>query len=69
MEQNTKYFTKTADALKNLHQTADLLSQNADETASNSARLQTQIASLRQEIHKKATRIDSIITKLQGAIK
>ena len=68
MEQNSKYFTKTAEALKNLRQTAEELAINTNEEINNNIRLQAKIASLRQEIHEKANRIDSIIDKLKGAI-
>jgi hypothetical protein len=68
MEQNSKYFTKTAEALRNLRQTAEELAINTDEEINNNIRLQAKIASLRQEIHEKANRIDSIIDKLKGAI-
>lgn len=68
MEQNSKYFTKTAEALKNLRQTAEELALNTNEEINNNIRLQAKIASLRQEIHEKANRIDSIIDKLKGAI-
>lgn len=68
MEQNSKYFTKTAEALKNLRQTAEELALNTNEEINNNIRLQAKIASLRQEIHEKANHIDSIIDKLKGAI-
>lgn len=68
MEQNSKYFTKTAEALKNLRQTAEELAINTNEEINNNIRLQAKIVSLRQEIHEKANRIDSIIDKLKGAI-
>jgi hypothetical protein len=68
MEQNSKYFTKTAEALRNLRQTAEELALNTNEEINNNIRLQAKIASLRQEIHEKANRIDSIIDKLKGAI-
>lgn len=68
MEQNSKYFTKTAVALKNLRQTAEELSINTDEEINNNIRLQAKIVSLRQEIHEKANRIDVIIDRLKGAI-
>lgn len=68
MEQSSKYFIKTAEALKNLHQTAELLDISTSEELENKIKLQAQNASLRQEIHEKANRIDSIIAKLKGAM-
>ena len=69
MEQNSKYFIKTAEALKNLHQTAELLDANTNEELDNKIRLQAKLVSLRQEIHEKANRIDDVIEKLKGAMK
>lgn len=68
MEQNSKYFTKTAEALNNLHQTAELLNLALSEEQTSKTNLQAENVSLRQEIHKEANRIDNIIAKLKGAM-
>ena len=68
MEQNSKYFTKTAEALRNLHQTAEMLNTYTTEEIENKTRLQAKIISLRQEINDKVNHIDNVIEKLKGAI-
>lgn len=66
MEQNPKYFEKTAAALQALRQTAEDLNIAADSALENKKQC---LQKLRREIEDKASRIDEIIKTLNGVIK
>lgn len=68
MQEDSKYFEKTAEALKNLHTTLSELNTAADNQIQNNTLLKARTAELRQEISTKITRIDNIIKTLNGAI-
>ncbi len=69
MEQTSKYLPKTSAALASLQESAALLCQNAELSVNEKQELKTKLAELRQQLADKATCIDEIINRLNGAIK
>ena len=69
MEEILKYLTKTNNALQSLKETAKELENIALDELQQKTILKEDISFLKQEIHNKADRIDSIIKTLDGALK
>lgn len=69
MTQTAKYFPQTTAALAALKESADKLQQNADISITEREMLKEKLSSMRQQLTEKATCIDEIICKLNGAIK
>jgi len=68
MQENSKYFEKTAEALKNMHTSISELDALAKAQLQNNTLLNAKTMELRQEIAAKASRIDNIIKTLDGAL-
>ena len=68
MQENSKYFEKTAEALQNMHSTISELEVAAKSQLQNNNLLNAKTMELRQEIAAKASRIDDIIKTLNGAL-
>ena len=69
MEQNEKYFCKTATALQKLNQEIETLNSAVDSAELGEIILKEKITEYKNELHQKAARIDSIIENLNGALK
>lgn len=69
MEQNSKYFSKTAHALQELKNAVDELNTAAAIELSSAQALKTDMSMLKTEIRAKAAHIDKIIENLNGALK
>lgn len=68
MQENSKYFEKTAEALKAMNSTISELEVAAKSQLQNNTLLNAKTMELRQEIAAKASRIDNIIKTLNGAL-
>lgn len=68
MQENSKYFEKTAEALQNMHTSISELEIAAKSQLQNNTLLNAKTMELRQEIAAKASRIDDIIKTLNGAL-
>ena len=68
MAENEKYFTKTAQALKNIHQSIIDLDTIATTEQISKKELSKELSNIKQEIREKAIHIDSIIETLNEAI-
>lgn len=68
MAENEKYFIKTVQALKDIHQS--ILDLDTTVTAEQTAKkeLNKELSAIKQEIREKAIHIDSIIETLNGVI-
>lgn len=69
MEENLKYFPKTAAALTELKQSTALLAEKADVSEAEKRQLSAKLADMKATLIQKAARIEEIITTLNGAIK
>ena len=69
MSETAKYLHKTAAALAKLQESAALLEQSADISATEQQQLKEKLSALRVQLADKAQCIDNIINTLNGAIK
>lgn len=69
MEQTSKYFTKTAEALQNLNNNVSALENAAEAELTAQAELKADKSMLKEAIEAKVQHIDSIIKTLNGALK
>lgn len=68
MQENSKYFEKTAEALQNMHASISELERAANAQIQNNTLLNAKTMELRQEIATEASRIDDLIKTLSGAL-
>ena len=68
MQQNLQYMKKTTEALQNLTQAAVDLETSANSEVIAQQALKETVSTLKDEIQKKAHRIDEIIQTLNGAL-
>lgn len=68
MQENSKYFEKTAEALQKMHASVSELEFAAKTQLQNNTLLNAKTMELRQEIATEASRIDDIIKTLSGAL-
>jgi len=69
MEQTSKYFLKTINALNDLEQTVAELKDSSNNVQSAMDEQVSHIQALKQTINEQAQKVDSIITNLNGALK
>jgi len=69
MEQTSKYFLKTINALNDLEQTIAELKDSSNNVQSAMDKQVSHIHALKQTINEQAQKVDSIITNLNGALK
>lgn len=69
MEQTSKYFTKTAEALQTLNNNVSALENAAEAEINTKTELQADKIMLKEAIEAKVQRIDNIIKTLNGALK
>ena len=69
MEQNAKYFEKTATALQNLNKEIEALNVVAEAETKNTIALKETVDEYKTALRCSAEKIDSIIASLNGALK